>query len=154
MIIKAVLFDLGNTLVHYYRGPDFRAILRRCLERTALVLGTTVSDELYEQALLLDREDPSLAVRPLLDRIRSLFDGVDDGNATDVCREFMSPISDCARVDRNALEVLDELRRRSIKTAIVSNTPWGSPAQLCRAGWSVMSYFTGRPGSFATRRSS
>jgi len=132
MIIRAVLFDLGNTLVHYYRGPEFRPILRRCLERTALVLDTAVSDELYERALVLNCEDPSLAVRPLLDRIRSLFEGLEDGNATDVCR-FMAPIFDCARVDRKALEVLDELRRRSIKTAIVSNTPWGSPAELWRA---------------------
>jgi len=74
MIIRAVLLDLGNTLVHYYRGPEFRAILRRCLERTALVLGTTVSDELYEHALVLNREDSGLAVRPLLDRIGSLLE--------------------------------------------------------------------------------
>jgi hypothetical protein len=64
MTTRAVLFDLGNTLVHYYRAPEFRPVLRQCLERTAIALGRAVSDDLYEQALLLNCEDPRLPVRP------------------------------------------------------------------------------------------
>jgi len=32
MPIRAVLFDLGNTLVSYYQPPDFMPILRRSLQ--------------------------------------------------------------------------------------------------------------------------
>ena len=40
MTIQAVLFDLGNTLVGYYHGSEFRPILRQCLERSTSVLGS------------------------------------------------------------------------------------------------------------------
>lgn len=133
MTIQAVLFDLGNTLVGYYHGAEFRPILRHCLERSASVLGSTVTEELYERALELNREDPSLEVRPLVDRLRSLFALGDDDETTELCREFMGPIFACARLDPEAHLVLDELRRRGVKTAIVSNTPWGSPAEPWRA---------------------
>jgi putative hydrolase of the HAD superfamily len=42
----------------------------------------------------------------------------------------MGPIFSCARVEDDAIEVLDGLRARGLRTAIVSNTPWGSPGEL------------------------
>ena len=38
-----------------------------------------------------------------------------------------------ARPDPQAVPLLEALRGRGIKTAIVSNTPWGSPADAWRA---------------------
>ena len=40
-----------------------------------------------------------------------------------------SPIFGRARLDPDALPTLAELRDRGARTAIVSNTPWGSPAK-------------------------
>ena len=40
----------------------------------------------------------------------------------------MKPIFELARPCPQAPIVLEALRRRGVKTAIVSNTPWGSPA--------------------------
>jgi HAD superfamily hydrolase (TIGR01509 family) len=68
--MRAVLFDLGNTLVSYYAAADFGPILRKC--------------------------------------------------AT-------------AFVDPEALSTLASLRARGFVTAIVSNTPWGSPSAPWRA---------------------
>jgi hypothetical protein len=35
-------------------------------------------------------------------------------------------------LDRDALPLLESIRQRGIKTAIVSNTPWGSSASVWR----------------------
>src|SRR5262245_23684456 len=45
----------------------------------------------------------------------------------------MEPILDLARPSPQAATVLAWLRRRGIKTAIVSNTPWGSSASVWRS---------------------
>jgi putative hydrolase of the HAD superfamily len=45
---------------------------------------------------------------------------------------FMRPIFDLARPYPQTPIVLECLRRRGIKTAIVSNTPWGSPSSVWR----------------------
>jgi putative hydrolase of the HAD superfamily len=44
----------------------------------------------------------------------------------------MRPIFDLARPEPQTPTVLEGLRRRGIKTAIVSNTPWGSPSSMWR----------------------
>jgi beta-phosphoglucomutase-like phosphatase (HAD superfamily) len=44
----------------------------------------------------------------------------------------MKPIFDLVRPDPKAPILLERLRQRGIKTAIVSNTPWGSPASAWR----------------------
>src|ERR1051325_7742363 len=139
MPTRAVLFDLGNTLVGYYRSGEFRPILRRCLHNVTTALGVTITaagqEELFEHALQLNRESEDFSVRPLAERLRLLFSAhaeFDDSRAHDLCRHFMDPIFACAKPDDAALSVLAALRGRGIKTAIVSNTPWGSPAQLWR----------------------
>jgi putative hydrolase of the HAD superfamily len=45
---------------------------------------------------------------------------------------FMRPIFDLARPHPQTPIVWECLRRRGIKTAIVSNTPWGSPSSVWR----------------------
>jgi HAD superfamily hydrolase (TIGR01549 family) len=134
MSTQAVLFDLGNTLVDYYRGAEFRPILRDCLRHVSDAVGVGLDPEdLFARALELNRESPNLAVRPLAGRLRQLFPQCADALQEEidrVCRTFMQPIFACAKPNSAAVEVLDALRTHGIKSAIVSNTPWGSSREL------------------------
>jgi HAD superfamily hydrolase (TIGR01509 family) len=46
---------------------------------------------------------------------------------------FLEPIFATARVNKDALPMLMGLERRGVKTAIVSNTPWGSSGRVWRS---------------------
>jgi putative hydrolase of the HAD superfamily len=46
-----------------------------------------------------------------------------------MCDIFLQPIFRLGTLDAHALPTLAALRRKGIRTAIVSNTPWGSPAE-------------------------
>ena len=140
MAIRAILFDLGNTLVGYYTASEFPVVLRRCLRECACALGQAedpVRDEdLLERALLLNRDQPDHAVRPLAARLQELFGvygSIDEASAEALGAAFLKPIFAMARLDPQAVPLLEALRDRGIKTAIVSNTPWGSPAGAWRA---------------------
>jgi putative hydrolase of the HAD superfamily len=135
---RAILFDLGNTLVGYYTSREFPSVLRRCLRECARALGQTEDpardEELFERALLFNREQSDYAVRPLAGRLHELFgeyESLDAGSALGTA--FLKPIFAMARLDPQAVPLLEALRDRGIKTAIVSNTPWGSPADAWRA---------------------
>ena len=138
MAIRAILFDLGNTLVGYYTSSEFPLVLRRCLRECACALGQTEDpardEDLFQRALLLNREQSDYAVRPLAAHLQELFgeyESLDAGSALGTA--FLKPIFAMARLDPQAVPLLEALRGRGIKTAIVSNTPWGSPADAWRA---------------------
>ncbi len=132
--IQAVLFDLGNTLVDYYHGPDFPPILRQSLLAVAETLALDVDDEegLLRRGLELNAESPEFAIRPLKERITALFPSAaaaSEAMMDRCCRSFLAPIFARAHLGDDALDVLDALRSRGLRTAVVSNTPWGSPAE-------------------------
>jgi putative hydrolase of the HAD superfamily len=138
--IRAILFDLGNTLVGYYTSNEFPQVLRRSLLECASALGHTgghaLDEDLFERALNLNREQSDYAVRPLSARLQELFgpdEALDETSARALCTAFLKPIFAMARPDPQAVPLLESLRGRGIKTAIVSNTPWGSPADAWRA---------------------
>jgi putative hydrolase of the HAD superfamily len=139
MPVRAVLFDLGNTLVAYYDGAEFPQVLRECLQQCAAVLGwpedAARDDALFARAMALNAESPDCAVRPLDRRLSELFglDGsVDASTLPRLCDAFLKPIFQRARLDPEAIPVLQSLRERDIKVGIVSNSPWGSSASLWR----------------------
>jgi putative hydrolase of the HAD superfamily len=140
MAVRAALFDLGNTLVGYYRSEEFPSILRHCLRSTIAALGLPLAEvdaeQLFAHAMRLNREREDHAVRPLGSRIRALLQDhieLNDTKLADACQAFLVPIFACARLDVEAPRVLAELRHRGVKTCIVSNTPWGSPSTTWRA---------------------
>ena len=138
MPTRAVLFDLGNTLVSYYRAPEFPTILRQCLmaclEELGLA-GAALDGDLHTRALALNRETPEHTVWPLGERLAVLFPdrATDPPTLARLSRAFLEPIFATARLDPEALPLLAALRASGIRTAIVSNTPWGSQAQAWRA---------------------
>jgi hypothetical protein len=149
MVVRAVLFDLGNTLVSYYGSSGFPPILRGCLRRALSAAGLSVSalDEqrLFEHAMRLNKEREDLAVRPLADRLQELFcpyAELTNTKLADVCGAFLEPIFACAELDVAAPHVLEELRRGGVKTGIVSNTPWGVPRQPGKQSWPGMVFST------------
>lgn len=136
-----ILFDLGSTLVHYYERSEIPEVLGQCIE--------SVRTFLHEQGLLRVSRDivwqrvkeenceaQDYRVRPLEERLGRIFQ-IDEVNKTekfmmDMCRHFMDPIFSRGYLYEDALPTLRQLTSRGLTTAIVSNTPWGSPAELWR----------------------
>jgi putative hydrolase of the HAD superfamily len=138
--IRAVLFDLGNTLVAYYRPSDFAPILRESIDGICDFLAERRSvfadrDRAFQHALELNIEDPGYRVRPLVSRLVEMFaeHELADGDLSEMCGIFLRPIFHLGTLDEHALPTLAALRRKGIRTAIVSNTPWGSPAERWEA---------------------
>lgn len=132
--MRAVLFDLGNTLVSYYAAADFGPVLRACLRSCVSVLppGTeTDESDLERRALELNRERKDHAVWRLEERLKILFGGftADPATLKRLATAFLQPIFGTAVVDPQARPVLAALRDRGLRVAIVSNTPWGSSAE-------------------------
>lgn len=138
---KAVLFDLGNTLVGYYGRPEWPAVIteamaevRACLRALDLLrvseaaMWQAVQDEDYEAA--------DHRVRPLEGRLRRIFrlcEQVPDQEVDlNLSRAFLRPIFALAHRYADTLPALEALRAEGRALAIVSNTPWGSPAPLWR----------------------
>jgi HAD superfamily hydrolase (TIGR01509 family) len=134
----AVLFDLGNTLVSYYAAADFAPVLRKCLRACIEVLEperVIYEDELFERACRLNIERPDHTVWPLEARLKVLFPQatLDASLERRLTIAFLQPIFATAIVDPAVFDTLAALRTAGFRTAIVSNTPWGSPADLWRA---------------------
>lgn len=138
-VIDTVLFDLGGTLVRYYERSEFPPILRAAITRAAGCLPThgrpaADMDAVWQRVAEEDREAGDYQVRPLEERLARIF-GLGDPTGCgelvqEMCRGFMQPIYAIASLYDDALPALRLLKQQGYKTALVSNTPWGSPAHL------------------------
>lgn len=137
--IQAVFFDLGNTLVHYYKPADFAPILRESIVGISGELQRRGfpqdRNRLLERAWSFNLEREDHRVWPLTERLRELLGppAGDPALMPQIVALFLRPIFRMARPDPGAGPTLAELRRRGIRTAILSNTPWGSSAGSWRA---------------------
>jgi putative hydrolase of the HAD superfamily len=137
--VDAVLFDLGNTLAQYYQRDEFPGILREAIgsvqdELAQQKLLRVAPQEVWERAQAEDHEAEDHQVRPLEGRLARIFglEGASEEVMEALCRRFLAPILARGRCYPEAMPVLRCLRARGIRTALVSNTPWGSPAGLWR----------------------
>ncbi len=135
-MVKAVLLDLGNTLVRYYTREQFPGVLAECIgscRRLLLNRGVVLQEEgLWDRVREQDRGSPGNRVYPLEDRLRHIFGVRDEETMDALCVAFTEPIFSLAVLYDDVKPTLEELRGRGVRTAIVSNTPWGSPAGLWR----------------------
>lgn len=133
---KAVLFDLGNTLVSYYQRHEFPGILEEAVNGCVGHLrdaGLGFREEgLWDRVKEQDHGSPDNRVHPLESRLAVIF-GLDDRVTIDkLCQVFMKPIFERGRLYSDVKPTLRVLRAGGVRTAIVSNSPWGSPAGLWR----------------------
>jgi len=137
---RAVLFDLGNTLAHYFGRAEFPAILEQAILEVRTYLQERgfppiPSEALWQRVGEENHEAKDHRVRPLEGRLARIFQ-LDPGRVENVaegmCRRFSGPIFARGQRYPDALPTLESLRSDGVKTAIVSNTPWGSPGALWR----------------------
>jgi putative hydrolase of the HAD superfamily len=139
MMTRAALVDLGGTLVDFFgqmgHAPMVPVALRSLSDELASRGFAVPPAAVQEQSWNAKKRNPQdLRVHPLEDRLASIFD-LDQNDEREIdtaCRAFMRPVYQQARLFEDALPFLDELRSRNIRTILVSNTTWGSPAHLWR----------------------
>ena len=135
--MEAVLFDLGNTLVNYYKSEEFEPILSDCVNEVCKYLDDEGLEHdksgVFGRAKTFNREREDLSIYPLSERLVKIF-SLDEKETSqfmnDLQTRFLSPIFQIAKPNKEAIEILKELKNRQYATALVSNTPWGSPSIL------------------------
>jgi len=120
---------------------DFPSILKQAIGEVQLYLDEksllTVTPELIRLRVREENhESADYQSRPLEERLTRIF-GLEAPIATDellmeICERFMAPIFARGKCYEDTLPALKELGSRGFRTAIVSNTSWGSPAVLWR----------------------
>lgn len=136
-MIRAVLFDLGNTLAEYYTSATFTRVLKQAVAEVEIYLdghGLIIArrDDLWTRVQAENHEARNHRVRPLEARLTRIFGVRDAEHIEGMCRAFLKPTFALGRCYEDSVPVLQELRAKGVKTAIVSNAPWGSPARLWR----------------------
>jgi putative hydrolase of the HAD superfamily len=139
---SAVLFDLGNTLIRYWERPEFPGLLRAGIgavrdELDGRGLLHVTPDVMWRHVEAEDHELPDHRVRPLEGRLARIFE-LDEAACSKalleaMCARFLSPMFARGSLYEDAIPALQAARCKGLRTAIVSNTPWGSPAKLWRA---------------------
>lgn len=139
MKVRAALVDLGGTLIDFFgtagHAPMVSVALRSLSEELVAHGFPVPSQATQERIWNIKKRDPAdLMVHPLEDRLASIFslDRTDAALIDQACRAFMRPVYQQSRRYEDALPFLDKLRSRNIRTVLVSNTTWGSPANLWR----------------------
>jgi putative hydrolase of the HAD superfamily len=132
---NVILFDLGNTLVQYFERNEFPEILKEAITEVYDYLNLTVDlHDIWQRVKDEDHESKDYRVRPLEDRLARIFelDNPSKDFIMTLCQYFMKPIFTRSQIYDDTLSSLSELKSMGFKMAIVSNTTWGSPAELWR----------------------
>ncbi len=137
---RAVLFDLGNTLAAYYHASEFKPILTAAIgavrdELAGRGLCRVSLESAMAAAIVENREAPDYRFGPMIERLERIFQvplEEDPVLAEAACSRFLGPIFAVGRVYSDTLPTLARLRNAGVRTAIVSNAPWGSPPELWR----------------------
>ena len=145
MMIRGILFDLGNTLVRYWLKMLWPGMLQTALAGPTAWLaehrGLHIDpDELAQRVQAENYEAPDCCVRPLAGRLARIYGLAEDAPELDeLCRLFCLPLLAEGQVYPDTIPTLAALRRRGYRLGLVSNMPWGCPsapwlAELQRLG--------------------
>jgi FMN phosphatase YigB (HAD superfamily) len=135
---RGVIFDLGNTLVTYFTREQWPGVLEEGIAGVADFLAGRGLSRLEPEELARrvqgQRRTGGDQVLPLRGRLSRIFEvEPSDADLLDLMEEeFCKPVFGRARLCADSLEALAELRESGLRTAILSNTPWGSPGWLWR----------------------
>ncbi|MHA1111427.1 MAG: HAD family hydrolase [Promethearchaeota archaeon] len=135
---KAFLFDYGDTLVKYYKGPEFLPILKKALTFISTFLKEQdIPQEnqeiIWKRALQENYESKDYRVRPLVGRLQRIFQLEDTTKQIlkQIQERYMEAIHAVAVMYDDTIPTLKRLKQEfNVKIVIVSNTPWGSPSEL------------------------
>lgn len=157
MTIRAVLFDLGNTLLEYTlhgRWPEFRRqrleqLFPLICELCGQVDATPAEFADAMGGLLRDWEaERAGRSRHFAQRLRAALDAVglkaEDGALDRLTDAFYVPIRACTSPYPETRDVLDCLRTLGIRLAIITNAPWDTPTRLLRGDvehWGLAGFF-------------
>jgi len=161
MSIRAVLFDLGQTLLEYpgnthefWRG--FLAERLTDMQPLFRDISAEVGDDadaFIERAMdvMWPERKVNMSGRSwrFRERLEALMESYgrarcDDSECERLTEEFYRPIGEATRRYPETLEVLTALRAREIRLAIISNAPWDVPGRLLRADmrkWEIERFF-------------
>ena len=158
-MIRAVLFDLGNTLLEYSLDGRWREFLRERLQEMHPVCDTPPRPKLSaaefaaqvaeiiggERARAIERSGRSWHFRRRLAEglaaVGLHADGERLERLTDV---FYEPIRASTQPYPDTRETLARLRSLGLRLAIITNAPWDTPARLLRgdlAHWGIADSF-------------
>lgn len=134
---KVILFDLGNTLIQYYERGEFPEILKQAIDGVYAFLNSqnlcsVTTQEFWQMVKKEDYEAKDYSVRTLEGRLSRIFglDNLSEEILMSMCRCFMKPIFDIAKIYDDTIPILKMLKAYGYKIGVISNTAWGSPAVL------------------------
>jgi len=161
MSIRAVLFDLGQTLLEYPGNTHefwqgFLAERLAEMQPSLRQIGVQVGDD--ADAFVARAMDVMWPERKINmsgkawhfhDRLRALMESYGGGRCHDsecerLTDAFYKPIGEATRRYPETLDVLGSLKKRGILMAIISNAPWDVPGRLLRADmrkWEIERFF-------------
>ncbi|MBN2352098.1 MAG: HAD family hydrolase [Spirochaetales bacterium] len=129
-MIRFILFDLGQTLVHYFNRKEFKAMLPGILDSLMAALGdrlTRSAAECRSAMLEQGRTNEDFSVRPLARRLAVVLN-LPEGEVVrlGLLDLFMAPLLSSSSLYEDTRPALEELSRTHTLT-LLSNIPWGCP---------------------------
>ena len=132
-----LLFDLGETLVRYYRREEFPPLLRAGIQASKEALERLGHDlpsdsEIRRGVAVENYEAKNSRVRPLHKRLGRIFActrKVSEEEWLPICHAFLGPIFSTAKIYEDTLPALDAHLADGYRIGILSNCPWGAPSE-------------------------
>ncbi|MBO4638020.1 MAG: HAD family hydrolase [Clostridiales bacterium] len=131
MKIRAVVFDIGQTLA-FYRSPKWAAYYRTAFESSTSALGLSVTEEEYDHVVSVlskynTRTNPREYEVSSDTIFREILEGTSIGleHLSDIRSGFYSYFRNDSYVYPEADQTLSGLKRRGIPLATLSDVPYG-----------------------------
>jgi putative hydrolase of the HAD superfamily len=139
--MKAVLFDLGHTLIDYYcdwKGPEARAVARvqDLLAKNSPAEIDSVEFTSYLSTLLVatrERKAREMVEVPLVDLMGQCLDRygcLEEDLLLDTLEIFYGVLQEERKPVPGAKELLERLREQGLSIGLVSDVAWGLPSEF------------------------